>query len=137
MGKTKWKNQWQNIGGASDFHNRLKTLFRTVLPFKNYKCYQEVAVIDLVPDYNRSSEHYDWYIADLNLIIELHGKQHYEVVSFGKTDGDKAQRDLYRMQERDTNKQLAAINNGYSYLAIPYWEKLTDDKITNMIMDSI
>ena len=136
MSKHSWRTQWHDIPGASNFHNRVKEIFRSNLPFKNFKCYQEVAVSDINPEYSKTNEHFDWYIEELNLVIELHGKQHYQVVNYGNTDGDKAQRDLYRMQERDSNKQRAATEAGCAYLAIPHWEKLTPEKLLELVMEA-
>lgn len=54
---------------------------------------------------------YDFYLIDYNIIIETHGKQHYEQTQFFG--------DLNTIQENDKNKQIIAYNNGISdYIVI-------------------
>jgi hypothetical protein len=137
VSKHKWKDQWKDIPGASNFHNDVRDLLRTTIPFKNMKCYQEVAVCDVFPEYKKRNEHYDWYIYELNLIVELHGKQHYSVVNYGNTDGDKAIRALYAMQSRDSEKEWAARKNNFNYIAIPYWEKLSAEKLKSLLLEAL
>ena len=40
----------------------------------------------LVEGYSNNYDAVDWYIRELNCIIELHGKQHYEQVKFSNNN---------------------------------------------------
>ena len=59
----------------------------------------------------------DFYLSDQNLVIEYHGRQHYEVVhSFG---GAKA---LAENQRRDKLKKDYLLQNNIGFLEISYTE---------------
>ena len=60
-----------------------------------------------------SRRRYDFFIPSLNLIFEVHGKQHYEQ-GFGHIGG----RTLEQEQENDKLKEDMAIENGYKYFAL-------------------
>lgn len=120
MSKTKWKNQYKEIPGASKFHNKVKEILSTDSYFKLFKCYQEVNVLDLIPTYNYNNHHYDWYIEELNMIIELHGRQHYVATNFGNKGYDDAIDDFNKIRQRDSTKKLAAIKHGLLYKEISY-----------------
>lgn len=63
---------------------------------------------------------YDIYIKKHNLIIEVHGLQHYEDVDYFKG------RTLEEEQENDRLKEEYARNNGYNYMIVDYKEHNTD-----------
>lgn len=86
------------------------------------KCYQEVNVADLVPDYPYRSHHYDWFVEELQTVVELHGAQHYKVTNYGNMGYDEAQRAFRNMQDRDNDKKTAALAAGYDYVEISYKE---------------
>lgn len=67
---------------------------------------------------------YDFYITDLNLLIEINGEQHYKK-KFNMTDSD-----LLKRLEIDKNKKDKAIELGYSFKVI---DKLSIDKIKKEI----
>ena len=115
----KWVDQFTELT-ASNFHNKVRSIFASDEYFKRFKCYQEVAVKDLVPTYPYINHHYDWYIPKLNTVIELHGRQHYQMVNFGSIGYDEANQNFINMRERDHLKQIAAQENGYRYVEIPY-----------------
>lgn len=56
---------------------------------------------------------YDFYLPDFNLLIEYHGKQHYEEVPTFKVP-------LKEQQEIDALKLDLAISHGFNYLTISY-----------------
>ena len=59
---------------------------------------------------------YDIYIREYNLIVEVHGRQHYEeVVFFGR-------RTLEEERMNDYEKEKLAVSKGYNYMAIDYKE---------------
>ena len=60
------------------------------------------------------------FIEPLHL-IEYHGIQHYEPVSFGSTKISGKQ-NLYQTQKRDKCKLNWVNKKGYQLLVIPYWD---------------
>jgi len=64
-------------------------------------------------------------------LIEYHGIQHYEPVSFGSKTV-KGQQTLKRIQHRDQLKREWVLDNGYPLLEIPYWDF---DQIEHLIRD--
>ena len=72
-----------------------------------------------------SNNHYcvDWYIEELRLVIELHGQQHYNRVSFGNTSYEQSVKDFNNIKYRDNVKKTALLEAGYEYLEIPYKDK--------------
>lgn len=56
---------------------------------------------------------YDFFLPTLNLIFEVHGKQHYE-----RGFKDMGGRTLEQEQENDKLKEEMAIDNGYEYFAL-------------------
>ena len=60
--------------------------------------------------------YFDFYIPSKNLIIEFHGKQHYEFIDFfHNTEEDF----LYRCS-KDKIKKEKALQEGYNYISIKY-----------------
>jgi len=83
---------------------------------------------------------FDNEIADLKLLIEVQGSQHYQINSYTSIWRDKRytpEEQLHKRKLYDRYKKYVAFCNGYFYLAIPYWtddkeetyKKLIDDKI--------
>lgn len=73
---------------------------------------------------------FDFYIKELNLIIEYDGQQHFEPVE--KFGGQEA---FKRTQYRDSIKNRYCLENGINLIRIPYWdykniEKILDKKLT-------
>lgn len=117
--RSRWLNQYQLVDSASNFHNELRQIFVDSARYSRMKIFQEVPIIDLVPDYQYSNHHLDWYIDTLKLCIELHGAQHYKVVRFGGGI-DEATMNYNRGRYRDSIKKNALLEAGYSYLEVPY-----------------
>lgn len=130
-----WKNQFFHYENASKFHNSLRHLFRTDSYFKSLNCYQEVPVSALVSTYPNNFDAVDWYIDELNTIIELHGKQHYEQVAFGYKAFDEIKKDFHNIQFRDNRKKTFLLDAGYNYVEISYKDakKINSDFIKNKI----
>lgn len=57
---------------------------------------------------------YDYYLPELNMLVEYHGRQHYMPAFFNGVQG------LRERLERDALKQNMAIAYGYSFISIPY-----------------
>lgn len=69
--------------------------------------------MDVFKSNPRSKKAYDIYIPlDEPIIIENHGPQHYEPISFGGNNFNKRARTLKEEQENDTLKYSIAIQNG-------------------------
>lgn len=122
MQKTKWKNQFQTIA-SSKFHSDVRDIFRKDTFFKSISCYQEVPVVDLVPYYISRQHRVDWYLDEFRLIIELHGKQHYELVNFSNKPYLEAEIDFNNIKYRDNLKKTALLEAGYEYIEISFKEK--------------
>lgn len=62
---------------------------------------------------------------NFNLIIEVHGKQHYQIMGFhllaSKKNGTTSEQEFEYGKWKDEFKKQFALNNGYHYLEIPYW----------------
>lgn len=69
---------------------------------------------------------YDFFIPSLNLIVEIHGSQHYKKVEIW--GGELA---LKERKERDFVKKQYVLNKGFNYLEISY----KDWKFKNDILD--
>ena len=71
-----------------------------------------------------------------HLIIEVHGRQHYEKGTYSKTEEELKQRKLY-----DRYKRIKCIQAGYEYLEISYtafdkedtYKKMIDNKIREIL----
>jgi len=108
---------------ASRLHKKIGEILETQSPFLGIKANQEVLVSSLFDSYS-GKERYDWVIPSLFLIIECHGKQHYEVQTFG----DSVENAIMNFQEqkiRDSKKKEIALLNGWTFIEVPY----TDEKI--------
>lgn len=87
---------------------------------------------------------FDNEVIDLKLIIEVHGKQHYEVTGFhyqqAKVNNTTPQEQLDYQKWKDKFKRNYALEHGYFYLEIPYtsyenatYKKMIDEKINEII----
>ena len=90
---------------------------------------------------------FDNEIINLNLIIEIHGIQHYQITNFHKLHAKHSnttpEQEFHYQKLKDRYKKFIAHIYGYEYLEIPYWtddenetwKKLIDDKINKIITD--
>lgn len=118
--RLRWANQYTTLPNQSNFHEDVRVIFATDPFFKGLKCYQEVPVYELIPDYFSHKHRFDWYIEELNTILELHGEQHYRPVNFGGQGFDETQISFKQSQQRDRLKKEFAEEAGFTYVAIPY-----------------
>jgi hypothetical protein len=123
MSKYKWKNQFKTIDSASKFHQLVQEVFISDSYFRQLNCYQEVNLKDLVPGYSHHNHHFDWYIEELNTILEVHGRQHYSVVNYGNLAYDIAIENHQQIKNRDRIKMDAALEAGYEYRIVSYKDK--------------
>lgn len=89
---------------------------------------------------------FDNEIKELKLIIEVMGKQHYEISQFTKFYANKhnitCEDALKEQQWRDEYKKKYVLSHGYEYLDIPYtsekndvYRKLIDNKINKILQN--
>lgn len=72
---------------------------------------------------------YDIEVAELKLIVEVHGRQHYEIS--GETSrwlhGMTSAEYLAKRKKYDDFKKSFALANGFFYLEVPYWAEDEDE----------
>lgn len=76
------------------------------------------------------------------LIIEVHGKQHYDVNSFilakSKNEGITTEEVLENIKWKDQFKMKFVLSQkGYYYLAIPYWTDNTKEEWKKLILEKL
>lgn len=122
---------------ASKLHRHIGDLL-TDSQFANYELRQEYNVSKVNHDYSSNREKFDWAIIGLNVVIEIHGEQHYRPVCFGGMTQDEAERNFRRRQELDEEKKLAAEEACWGYVVVKYTEKdITLDELTLRIRQAI
>lgn len=74
---------------------------------------------------------YDIEVIDYKLIIEVHGRQHYEELGNNSKwlHGLTSAEYLAKRKKYDEFKKSFALANGFFYLEIPYWAERNDDYI--------
>ena len=91
----------------------------------------DCSIVPLSPTlYNNIKLPYDNEIPKLKLIIEVHGAQHYKSCSWhsltAKRNGTSAEEEFTKQQERDAYKMNYALEHGFYYLVVPYYEEEND-----------
>ena len=69
---------------------------------------EETFIPEWSPDWANEKK-YDFYLPDRHIIVEVHGKQHYEG-GFERAGGNN----LESEQKNDQEKKKAAMQNGFS-----------------------
>lgn len=132
MAKTsRFKYQYRK--NASKLHRAVGDVLRSK-SFANYQAYQEYPVNKVNPRFSSGAHKFDWVVPALKVVIECHGRQHYEVATFGAEveDAIQAFRDT---QARDETKKNAALAAGWRYVVVSYREM---NKVTpRLIFDKI
>lgn len=82
---------------------------------------------EYVPNWS-NNKRYDFYIKDYNMIIECHGRQHYDYTGFNRS--------LREEQENDKYKQQLAYHNGINEYIVLDCRKSNLDWIKNSILNS-
>lgn len=65
---------------------------------------------------------FDYFIPDINLLIEVDGEQHFKPVCFGGITKERAELNFRKSQERDKIKDGYCKEHNIKLLRIPYWE---------------
>ena len=136
--RSRWDNQFVDRPESSKLHSKIRELILKNPIMKSLKCYQEVPVVDLCPDYYSNAHRFDWYCEELNLVIEVHGQQHYTLTNRGNIGRGQAEREFAKSRMRDSEKKQAALEAGYNYLEISYKDvkKLTHEGLQNLLFES-
>jgi len=104
--------------------------------FKHYKIYQEYPVNKVNPKFLSGRHKFDWYVKDLNLVIEVHGQQHFSPICFGGISEEEADRNLARQIVKDAMKEDAALNANATYIVIRYDEEINDEILLQKILNA-
>jgi len=104
--------------------------------FSNYRITQEVPVFIVNPNYGDRSHKFDFVVFDLDIVIECHGKQHYDVCTFGQEMAQAVQ-GFKNQRKRDKAKKDAALAAGFVYIEVPYGDakKIDEDYIWNLYLE--
>lgn len=132
------KNQFYYYENASNFHNKVRNIFANDSFFNQFSCYQEVPLSFLVKNYPNNKDAVDWWIDEFGVIIELHGRQHYQSTSFTKNISyEEKQKNFYNIKYRDNRKKTFLLNADYKYIEISYKEigKITPEYLKNLILN--
>jgi len=92
---------------------------------------QEVAVKTLCPSYKNGRDRFDYYIPELNVVVELHGEQHYKPVKFGGVSDNKATQNYIKRVKVDEQKAIAARTAGFLYVSFSYEEEITMSSLSS------
>lgn len=119
---------------ASKLHKAVGDVLRDSPIFNGYNIYQEYPVNRVNPDYQESSHHFDWVIPEIRLVIEAHGRQHFEITDFSGKEEDGGISNFRSQRKRDEAKKEAALLAGYTYIEVPYTDikDLNDEYIWNL-----
>ena len=88
---------------------------------ENNILYQREKTFDdcVFPDTNRKAK-FDFYLPDLNILIEYDGQQHFMPVDFGNYGKDIALKRFSDQKVKDNYKNQWCINKGITLIRIPY-----------------
>lgn len=111
---------------ASSYHRKMGELLEE-MNFGGLGIYQEHIVRDICPDHPSPLDRFDFYIPSLNLVIEVHGEQHYKAATFGGISQQKADFNFAKGSLRDTDKALSAKKSGLIYIAFSYKDSFTQE----------
>ena len=121
---------------ASKYHKAMGSLLEE-LNFTGLGIYQEQNVKDICPTHSNTLDRYDFYVPALNLVIEVHGEQHYRAATFGGISKEKASFNFAKGSIRDTEKAFSAKQNGFVYICFSYKEPFTEDLFINKYKEAI
>jgi len=84
---------------------------------------------------------FDNEVKELKLIIEVHGKQHYEITGFtyltANCNNTTLEYEFHYQKLKDRYKKFIAYKQKYNYLVIPYWTDDEDETWKILINDKI
>jgi G:T-mismatch repair DNA endonuclease (very short patch repair protein) len=126
--------QFEYRANASSLHKSVGELLRTDDAFANQDIYQEYPVNRVNEKYSEGSHHFDWVLPKLRIVIECHGRQHYDATSF-TSNVEEAVSNFRDLKRRDKAKKEAALSAGFAYVEVPYFEekKLNSARLYELI----
>lgn len=123
---------------ASKLHKKIGTLLTESHVFRGYEIRQEYRVSDVNPEFKSNREKFDWVILGLNVVIEVHGEQHYSPVCFGGISEEEAIEKYKDTKKRDREKKEAACMMGWAYVVVKYDEKdITEEELSYKIKQAL
>ena len=140
---------------ASDGHKKVFSLMKTLYPY--HKIYQEYHYSKILQTQYKKlnvaelfqNSYYlkygnkifaDIYDATTSVIVEVHGKQHYEIVQWSKDESiDAAQERFERQKSIDNLKRNIANEAKVILVELPYWEvdKINEEALYTLILNKI
>lgn len=117
----------------STLHKAIGKALRNSSRLKSFRAYQEYPVNKVNRDYPNGRTRFDWAIPSLKVCIEAMGQQHYKPVNFGGMSDFDAKQKLARQRELDIAKREAALEVGWTYVAIKYNEEVTPELLEERI----
>lgn len=112
--------QYAYRDNASKLHKKVGDLLREEKVFGDFEWYQEYPVNKVFDGYPDGRAKFDWVCPALRIVIECHGKQHYQVVDFGYDSVEEAIEAFNDGKKRDIEKKQAAMDANYTYMVVPY-----------------
>lgn len=98
----------------SSLHNKARELIKELFP--SLSVYEEVTLPGSKSVGRKSLLYADFFVPDAMIIIEVHGKQHYEYCSFFHKD----KMDFLRSKKRDADKIEWCNINNIKIVELPY-----------------
>ena len=121
-----FENCSRSVENPSSLHLKAREIIKSCLPY--CVVYEEVSLVGC--KLNQSVLVADFFIPQLSIIVEVHGKQHYKFTKFfHKTEADFKE----SIRRDQTKKDWCELNN-ITYIELPYnqikqWKKLINDKL--------
>jgi len=120
---------------ASKLHCSMGELLESSKYLKGYRIFQEYPVNRISAYFDSGREKFDWVILDIKVIIEMHGPQHYQPVTFGGIPKEEAELNYNHQTNRDESKRRAAEEAGWIYIVFKYDEEITEQLLLSKISD--
>lgn len=115
-------------GGKSKHHEAVRALLLELFPSERY--YEEVTLPGTRTRAGDKLLFADFFVPGLSLVVEVHGRQHYEYVPhFHKT-----KMGFVNAKRRDREKKEWCELNGFAYAELPYNE---EDEWKTLILNSL
>jgi hypothetical protein len=121
------KRRYQD--NKSSFHNKARFLIKELFPKSSV--YEEVTLPGSKKLGRSSLLYADFFIPELMLIIEVHGKQHYEFCSFFHSD----KMDFLKSKKRDADKIEWCNLNNIKIVSLPYNKESEWKNLIQMTMN--
>lgn len=131
------RTAYQHINGygcnsCSKSKSKGESLIGNILNSFSINFYPEKSLNGCINDKTGNRLIFDFYLPDLNLVIEFDGIQHFEPIEF--FGGEES---LLETQRRDEIKNNYCRDNGIKILRIPYWENISEKLFENNIIPSL